>query len=109
LATVGRVIAGDRARWPIARNGEALIRDSLGTQILRNRVRALLRQRLILLSDPVLSVAATDHDAGVQARAQMAFNYDVILVGTANGDARGALLHHKLSVIEAQPQTHAAR
>src|SRR6516165_12766141 len=54
-------------------------------------------------------VAATDHDAGVQARAQAAFNYDVILVGTANGDARGTLIHYQFSVIEPQPQTHAGR
>src|SRR5262249_61117624 len=32
------------------RNGEALIRDSVRVQILRNGVRALFRQRLILLS-----------------------------------------------------------
>jgi len=54
-------------------------------------------------------VAATDHDTGVQARAQAAFNYDVILFGTADGDARGTLVHHQFSVIKPQPQTHAAR
>src|SRR5215470_9410131 len=48
-------------------------------------------------------VAATDHDAGVQARAQVAFNYDVILVGTANGDVRGAIVHQQLSIIEPEP------
>src|SRR6185369_17538513 len=53
-------------------------------------------------------LAATDLDAGVQARAQAALHYDVILLGTANGDARGALVHHQLAVIEPQPQTHAA-
>jgi hypothetical protein len=53
-------------------------------------------------------VAATDHDAGVQARAQVALDYDIILLGTANGDARGELVHHQLAVIEPQPQTHAA-
>ena len=34
----------------MARNSESLIRDSLRAQILRNGVRALFRQRLILLS-----------------------------------------------------------
>src|SRR6516165_6013692 len=52
-------------------------------------------------------VGTTDHDAGVQARAKVTLNHDVILVGTANGDAGGVLVHHQLSIIEPQPQTHA--
>jgi len=51
---------------------------------------------------------ATDLDAGVQARDHVALDHDVVFLGATNGDARLALIHQQLAIIEPQPQTHAA-
>src|SRR6516165_5789520 len=45
-----------------------------------------------------------DLDARVQARDQVAFDDDVIVFGTSDGDARMALIEQQLPVIASQPQ-----
>src|SRR5580693_8898442 len=49
-------------------------------------------------------VAATDHDAGVRARAQVALDYDVILLGTANRQHSSWPGHNSLLVGVTFPQ-----
>jgi len=51
---------------------------------------------------------ATDLDARVQARDEVTLHHEVIVLGTADGDARLAFIHQQLSVIKLQTQTHPA-
>src|ERR1700758_1090046 len=54
-------------------------------------------------------LVAVDLDARMQARDQVAFDHDVVVLGAADGDTRVPLVDQQLAVIASQPQPHGPR
>jgi len=54
-------------------------------------------------------LVAADLDARVQARDQVAFHHHVVVLGTADGDARMPLIDQQFAILTPQPQPHVVR
>ena len=105
---VKRMVCAEPSPGPTSEADHALPleRQAAAAYLLFLSVRDLHEGAVLALIDQHELVAA-ELDAGVHARDALARYHDVIVVGTADSDARVALIHQQLAVVELQ--THGAR